>query len=117
MEETGLRLGELSLVGIFSDPRRDRRRHTISIAGRDILYVEAHRYSWGSCFPSLYYRGSVSGAVLNPEDAKAGDDAKQLSRLPLGKVWGQNWGFDHLEIIRTYLNVSQQPNQARPFIG
>jgi len=31
LEETGLALGELQLVGVYSDPRRDPRGHTVSI--------------------------------------------------------------------------------------
>lgn len=32
MEETGLNAESLSLVGIYSDPRRDPRGHTVSVA-------------------------------------------------------------------------------------
>jgi len=32
LEETGLKVGELHLVGIYSDPGRDPRGHTVSIA-------------------------------------------------------------------------------------
>lgn len=31
-EETGLRCKSLRLVGIYSDPKRDPRRHTVSVA-------------------------------------------------------------------------------------
>jgi len=32
MEETGIRAGRLELVGVYSDPRRDPRGHTCSVA-------------------------------------------------------------------------------------
>ena len=31
MEETGLKAGKLQLVGVYSDPKRDPRRHTCSV--------------------------------------------------------------------------------------
>lgn len=31
-EETGLKVRQLHLVGVYSDPKRDPRRHTISVA-------------------------------------------------------------------------------------
>jgi 8-oxo-dGTP diphosphatase len=31
-EETGLKVGQLHLVGVYSDPKRDPRGHTISVA-------------------------------------------------------------------------------------
>jgi 8-oxo-dGTP diphosphatase len=36
-EETGVELGELTLVGIYSDPKRDPRGHTVSIAYATLL--------------------------------------------------------------------------------
>jgi len=36
-EETGLRVGKLSLVGVYSDPARDPRGHTVSIAYTTVL--------------------------------------------------------------------------------
>jgi 8-oxo-dGTP diphosphatase len=32
MEETGIKVGKLSLLGVYSDPRRDPRGHTCSVA-------------------------------------------------------------------------------------
>jgi 8-oxo-dGTP diphosphatase len=31
-EEVGLEVGELTLIGVFSDPSRDPRGHTVSVA-------------------------------------------------------------------------------------
>jgi len=32
MEETGIKAGRLALIGVYSDPRRDPRGHTCSVA-------------------------------------------------------------------------------------
>src|SRR4029077_10945202 len=32
MEETGVKAGRLELIGVYSDPKRDPRRHTCSVA-------------------------------------------------------------------------------------
>ena len=32
LEETGVKLGKLTLVGVFSDPSRDPRGHTVSVS-------------------------------------------------------------------------------------
>ena len=32
MEETGVKLGKLTLVGVFSDPHRDPRGHTVAVS-------------------------------------------------------------------------------------
>ena len=32
LEETGVKAGRLSLIGIYSDPKRDPRGHTVSVA-------------------------------------------------------------------------------------
>ncbi len=32
MEETGVKLGKLTLVGVFSDPKRDPRGHTVAVS-------------------------------------------------------------------------------------
>lgn len=36
-EEAGVELGELTLVGVYSDPKRDPRGHTVSIAYATVL--------------------------------------------------------------------------------
>jgi 8-oxo-dGTP diphosphatase len=69
-EETGVRAGRLRLVGVYSDPRRDPRGHTCSVA----------------------FLARVARA-----HARAGDDAAAVewvehwSRLPLA--------FDHAKIL------------------
>ena len=37
LEETGLEVGDLTLVGVYSDPQRDPRGHTASVAYATLL--------------------------------------------------------------------------------
>lgn len=71
LEETGLTVGDLQLVGIYSDPGRDPRGHTVSVA-----YL------------------AVLPDAPNP---KAGSDAKAAKWV---KDWrGLDLAFDHAKII------------------
>ncbi|MCB1519272.1 MAG: NUDIX hydrolase [Hyphomicrobiaceae bacterium] len=75
LEETSIRIGRLVLVGVYSDPDRDPRGHTCSIA-----------------FMTHIGRRSTQAA-----HAKAGDDAARVAwvRRPLG----EKLAFDHVRII------------------
>ena len=71
LEEAGVVVGELHLVGVYSDPRRDPRGHTVSIA-----------------FVTLLPRAPR---------AKAGSDAEAAEWV---KDWRNvDLAFDHAEII------------------
>jgi 8-oxo-dGTP diphosphatase len=59
-EETAIRLGALSLIGVYSDPRRDPRGHTCSIAfasRTDVTIVtagdDAAEAGWFSSYENL----------------------------------------------------------------
>ncbi len=69
-EETGLKVGELTLVGVYSDPDRDPRGHTCSIA----------------------YLASVESA-----EPVAGDDAAAAEWVDNWR--DQKVAFDHARII------------------
>jgi 8-oxo-dGTP diphosphatase len=70
-EETGLEVSELTLVGVYSRPRRDPRGHTVSIA----------------------FETKLSGM----EEPKAGSDAASVAWIA---DWRQvTLAFDHAEII------------------
>jgi 8-oxo-dGTP diphosphatase len=80
LEETSLSISELRLHGCYSDPARDRRRHTIST-----VFIAK-----GEGIP------------------KAGDDAANIvvfrkDAIPPGLC------FDHDRIIRDYLEKTAQP--------
>lgn len=80
-EETDLEVAELSLLGIYSDPNRDPRGHTISIVF----------HSKGIGIP------------------KAGSDAKELFLFELDKV-PDNLAFDHNKIIQDFMKLFRGGN-------
>ena len=69
-EETGIDVGVLTLVGVYSDPKRDPRGHTCSVA----------------------YRASVDNAEPRPgDDAAAAEWVEDWRR--------ENPAFDHADIL------------------
>lgn len=70
-EETGLRVGALTLIGVYSSPKRDPRGHICSVA----------------------FLGRVRSAAV-----RAGDDAAAAEWI---KDWrGVRLAFDHAQILR-----------------
>ncbi len=74
MEEIGLDVELIDLLGVYSDPNRDPRHHTMS----------------------LVYIASAIG------DPKAGDDAKNVRITNIWEI-PQNLCFDHDRILHDYL--------------
>jgi 8-oxo-dGTP diphosphatase len=74
-EETGLTVELTGLLGVYSDPSRDPRQHTLSI-----VYI---------------------AQALDPDDLAAGDDAKGVDVFPVGK-WPTPLCFDHERILNEY---------------
>jgi 8-oxo-dGTP diphosphatase len=71
LEETGVRAGKLELLGVYSDPKRDPRGHTCSVA-----------------FLTL----------VRSATAKAGDDAAAVEWV---ENWSNlELAFDHARIVR-----------------
>lgn len=70
LEETGLRATALSLFGVYSEPDRDPRHHTVSVI----------------------YRVEAAG------EPKAGDDAARAAFLPVNDP-GVPLAFDHRRIL------------------
>jgi 8-oxo-dGTP diphosphatase len=70
MEETGVRAGKLQLLGVYSDPKRDPRGHTCSVA----FLTRIQRVS-----------------------AKAGDDAAAVEWIE--SWWKADMAFDHARIL------------------
>ena len=75
LEETNINVKIKKLIGVYSDPDRDPRGHTVTIA-----YL---------CEP-----------LTNKEKPKAQDDAAALKIVPLSKVPSLKLAFDHMEIIK-----------------
>ncbi|MFW9826349.1 MAG: NUDIX domain-containing protein [Candidatus Thorarchaeota archaeon] len=75
-EETNIKIKLIKLIGVFSEPKRDPRGHTVSIAFL--------------CAPETI-----------DEKPQAKDDAIALEIVPLTKISSLKLAFDHLEIIKT----------------
>ncbi len=76
MEETGLDVTLTRLLGVYSDPDRDPRFHTVSV-----VYV--------------------GRAIGRP---KAGDDAKQAHLFHFSQIPWDTLAFDHETILKDYLH-------------
>jgi 8-oxo-dGTP diphosphatase len=74
MEEVGLAIELTELLGVYSDPTRDPRQHTISIV----------------------YIAQAKG------EPQAGDDAKKVTIVPVTAI-PPNLCFDHDQILADYL--------------
>lgn len=74
-EETNINAKIVRLIGIFSEPNRDPRGHTVSVA-----YL---------CEP-----------LTDEEKPKAQDDAAELEIVPISKIPTIELAFDHYEIIK-----------------
>lgn len=76
MEETGVKAGRLELIGVYSNPKRDPRRHTCSVA----------------------FLTRVRNAV-----AKAGDDAAEVEWVrPSSSL---ELAFDHAKILEDAMRM------------
>ncbi|MFW9951879.1 MAG: NUDIX domain-containing protein [Candidatus Thorarchaeota archaeon] len=74
-EETNVHIDIVKLIGVFSDPKRDPRGHTITIA----------------------FLCELSNKNEIP---KAKDDAAGIEIIPLKKLSSFKLAFDHFEIIK-----------------
>ena len=74
-EETGLTVELTGLLGVYSDPARDPRQHTMSV-----VYI---------------------AQALDPDELAAGDDAKEVDVFPIGQ-WPSPLCFDHERIVNDY---------------
>lgn len=81
-EETGLDVVLTGLLGVYSDPARDPRKHTMST-----VYI---------------------GHALDPSAFQAGDDAGAARFFPLGQ-WPE-LAFDHRQILDDFLALLRRHN-------
>jgi 8-oxo-dGTP diphosphatase len=85
-EETALRVRLTALLGVYSDPARDSRMHTISTV--------------------------FTGTAENPDEVRGGDDAQEarffaLSALP------EPLAFDHGKILQDFADSLGKPPEGR----
>ena len=84
-EETGLDVKLLTLVGVYSDPKRDPRGHVISIT----------------------FLATVTGGEL-----KASTDAKEVKAFNVNKL-PKRLAFDHTTILKDSLELARKLNYLR----
>lgn len=75
IEETSLEVEPIEILGVYSDPKRDPRKHIMST-----VFV---------------------GIIVGGSD-KAGDDAESIEWVELGTIEKQEIAFDHVQILRDY---------------
>ena len=86
-EETGLDLkGELALFGFYSDPIRDKRRHTASV---------------------VYIVNIPLGDI-----PKAADDVKEVQRFHISDINSLDMFADHKTILSDYISSSEETRIA-----
>jgi 8-oxo-dGTP diphosphatase len=83
-EETGLTVELTGLLGVYSDPSRDPRHHTLSVV--------------------------YTAQPLDPDELAAGDDAKDVGVFPVGQ-WPSPLVFDHERILNDYAILYQRLNR------
>jgi ADP-ribose pyrophosphatase YjhB (NUDIX family) len=71
-EETSLEAEPIEILGVYSDPKRDPRRHIMSVV----------------------FVGSIIGGIDN-----AGDDAEKIEWLDEEKIEPKEVAFDHMRIL------------------
>lgn len=80
-EETSLEVHPIDILGVYSDPKRDPRGHMMTVV-----------------FIVLVIRGNPS----------AGDDAKEISWIPIEKINDIKIAFDHKLVIHDYLRWKKE---------
>ncbi len=82
-EETGLEVVLTGLHGVYSDPTRDPRQHTISVV--------------------------YTGVACDMSQLQAGDDAGKVKVFPLNEL--PELVFDHANILQDFLNTCTKLNR------
>ena len=80
-EETSLKVHPIDILGVYSDPTRDPRGHMMTVV-----------------FIVLMIRGTPT----------AGDDAKEISWIPIEKLNDIEIPFDHKLVINDYLRWKRE---------
>jgi ADP-ribose pyrophosphatase YjhB (NUDIX family) len=75
MEETSLEVHPIDILGVYSDPTRDPRKHIMT---------------------------TVFVGIIVGGDIRAGDDAANIEWIKLANIKGQQIAFDHTQILRDY---------------
>ena len=75
IEETSLEVEPVDILGVYSDPKRDPRKHILSVV----------------------FIGIIVGGI-----EKAGDDASSIEWVKISDIQQQQIAFDHAQILHDY---------------
>jgi 8-oxo-dGTP diphosphatase len=75
MEETSLDVEPVDILGVYSDPKRDPRKHIVTVV----------------------FIGIIVGGT-----SRAGDDAARIEWIELTNIERQQIAFDHTQILHDY---------------
>ena len=76
-EETSLEVEPIEILGVYSDPKRDPRKHVMSVV----------------------FVGIVTGGT-----ERAGDDAQEIEWVEVDRLHTLQLAFDHAQIMKDYIN-------------
>mmetsp|Transcript_25607 Transcript_25607/g.48811 ORF Transcript_25607/g.48811 Transcript_25607/m.48811 type:complete len:306 (+) Transcript_25607:151-1068(+) len=107
-EETGIIIpperadAAMKLIGVYSDPRRDNRRHIVSVAY------------------ALEFQSSSMTTKDGTGVPKGGDDAKEVIVVPLEEIGvkfkGEDWYADHLTILLDFKEQMMAKTTAKAVV-
>jgi 8-oxo-dGTP diphosphatase len=75
LEETSLEVEPVDILGVYSDPKRDPRKHIVTVV----------------------FIGIIVGGT-----SRAGDDAASIEWVKLANIERQHVAFDHIQILHDY---------------
>lgn len=82
---------ELTLLGVYSDPKRDSRKHAVSV----VFHMDIPPH-------------------INPA---AGDDASDVVRMPLSTVESLDMFIDHKTVLRDFLKLRERQRLTKLGVG
>lgn len=100
MEEVSLEVEPVEILGVYSDPARDPRGHTMSVAFVGIILGDGKEEG----DERKRGKGEGSEGVGEGKEPKAGDDAAAVEWVDIDGITGMagEFAFDHLQILLDY---------------
>jgi 8-oxo-dGTP diphosphatase len=94
LEETGLTVGQLRLLGIYSDPRRDPRGHTVSVvymawlprAPAPKAGSDAEAAEWVESWGAVELAFDHARIVADAENSQPRDEGPDVSGIRIGRA-------------------------------
>jgi 8-oxo-dGTP diphosphatase len=84
-EETGLEISDLTLVGVYSDPKRDPRGHTVSVAFTTILQNAGEPHAGSDAASAEWIKNWQNFVLAFDHSQIIADAAESLARKELSR--------------------------------